>query len=70
MRKPLTLVVAMLILVSVACQGKTTGADDLVASARAHLEAGEYEDAIADLEAAVKADPGSSWMRGAPCSLP
>lgn len=60
MRKPLTLVVAILILVSVACQGKTGGVDDLVESARAHLEAGKYEDAITDLEAAVKADPGSS----------
>ena len=54
-------VAALLALVLVACQGEaTTGVDDLLESGRAHLEAGEYAEAIADLEAAVEADPGSS----------
>jgi tetratricopeptide (TPR) repeat protein len=34
--------------------------DDLLESGRVHLEAGEYTEAIADLEAAVETDPGNS----------
>jgi tetratricopeptide (TPR) repeat protein len=60
MRKPFVLVAALLVVVLVACQGETTGVDDLLESGRAHLDAGEYSEAIADLEAAVEADPGSS----------
>ena len=37
-----------------------TSLDDLLQSGSAHLEAGEHADAIADLEAAVEMDPGSS----------
>ena len=39
---------------------ETTGLDELLQSGNAHLEAGEYAEAIADLVAAVEMDPGSS----------
>ena len=40
--------------------GGVEGAGGLAESGRAHLDAGEYEAAIADLEAAIEADPGDS----------
>jgi tetratricopeptide (TPR) repeat protein len=40
--------------------GETTGLDESLEAARANLDAGEYDAAIADLEAAVEADPGNS----------
>jgi len=53
-------VAVLLVLALVACQGEATDVDDLLESSRAHLEAGEYTEAIADLEAAVEADSDSS----------
>jgi tetratricopeptide (TPR) repeat protein len=52
--------IALLLLTLIACQGKTTGADDLLESGSAHLEAGEYAEAISELEAVVETDPGNS----------
>ena len=56
------LVAVVLVLASVACREEPadTEAGGLLESGAAHLEAGEYADAIADLEAAVETDPGSS----------
>jgi len=59
MQKPFLLTVVLLALVLVACQREATGVEALLESGRAHLEAGEYAEAIADLKAAVEADPGS-----------
>jgi tetratricopeptide (TPR) repeat protein len=44
----------------IAGQSDTTGLDELLESGSAHLEASEYAEAIAVLEAAVEMDPGSS----------
>jgi tetratricopeptide (TPR) repeat protein len=44
----------------IARPSETTGLDELLESGSTHLEAGEYAEAIADLEAAVEMDPGSS----------
>ncbi|MDY6878195.1 MAG: tetratricopeptide repeat protein [Chloroflexota bacterium] len=60
MRRFHLFVAALCVLVLVACQGEATGMDDLLESGRAHLEAGEYAEAIADLEAAIEADPDNS----------
>ncbi|NIV31809.1 MAG: tetratricopeptide repeat protein, partial [Anaerolineae bacterium] len=61
------LIVALVVLVLVACQtdqpGEATGLGELLEAGGAHLEAGEYAEAVADLEAAVEIDPDSSEAR-------
>ncbi len=54
-----TLVLALAL---VAC-GKQETTEDRLAAGRAHLEKGEYAEAIADLEAVVAADPANNEAR-------
>ena len=59
MRKCLALITSLLVLV--ACQGGDSGnVAELLESGEAHLDAGEYLEAIADLEMAVEADPSNT----------
>jgi tetratricopeptide (TPR) repeat protein len=61
MRKFTMLFAAVLLaLVLVACKGEMTEVNDLLESSRAHLEAGEYNEAITDLEAVIEMDSDSS----------
>ena len=57
------LVVALLVLVLVACQtdqpGEATGLDEFLEAGGAHLEAGEYAEAVADLESYLAASPAA-----------
>jgi tetratricopeptide (TPR) repeat protein len=58
MRRICLLAVVLLALMLVAC-GKRATDEDALAVGRAHLEAGEYAEAVSDLEAAVAADPSN-----------
>jgi tetratricopeptide (TPR) repeat protein len=50
----------VILLVLAACQSETQDVEEVLESSRAHLEAGEYEKALTELEAAVEANPDSS----------
>jgi len=58
MRKFLLFATGLLVLTLIACQGQTT--DARLKSGQEHLEAGEYPEAIADLESVIEADPGNA----------
>ncbi|MGD2143483.1 MAG: tetratricopeptide repeat protein, partial [Anaerolineae bacterium] len=53
MRKSYLIVAVGLLVALAGCQTDAGGVEDLMSSARSFLEAGEYEKAISDLEAAV-----------------
>ena len=57
----LLLSVGVLVIIAVTgCQSETAEEDDLLGSARARLEVGEYAEAVAELEAIIEDDPGNS----------
>ena len=60
MRKSLLSVFVMLVIVATACQQGAVDEVDPLDSVRARLEAGEYLQAVTELEAVIEDDPGNS----------